>query len=148
MSYERDKIITIETQEGLNILRTISKATNIKQIEELDLINRLRKANEEGWTNGCGLSAIQIGIPLRVAYLIIGGREEILINPETIFRVGRFKFKEGCLSIPEKWIEIERYEEIEYMSDGKKKRAKGLKAVAIQHEIDHMDGILIIDKLG
>ena len=141
-----DKILTNKNEEHLKILRKISKETTEEEIEKLNLINRLKEANKDGWTTGCGLSAIQIGIPLRVAYLVFNGKEEILINPEIIYKRGNFNFKEGCLSIPDKWININRYYEIEYLSNGKKKRTKDLKAVAIQHEIDHMNGILIIDK--
>jgi len=141
-----DKIITNQSEEGLKILRTISKKTNEEEIEKLNLVNRLKEANQDGWTTGCGLSAIQIGVPLRMAYLNFSGKEEILINPEIVCAIGKIMWKEGCLSIPDVWIDIERKYEIEYISNGKKKKAKHVKAIAIQHEIDHMNGILIIDK--
>jgi len=139
-----DKILTIKDE--LKKLREVSKKTTLEEIERLDLKNRLREANDTAWTKGCGLASIQIGIPLRYAWFTYDGKEYELINPEIIMGLGKIKYEEGCLSIPDKYTGVERYYEIEYFSNGKKKRAKGHKAHIIQHEIDHMNGILNIDK--
>lgn len=142
-----DRILTTDNPEDVKVLREISRETTWEEIEQLDLINRLREANDKNaWTDGCGLAAIQIGIPVKVAWFRIDGREEILVNPEFCFGIGEYVAVEGCLSIPNKQTKIKRYHEIEYMNNGRKKKAKGFKANVIQHEMDHMDGILNTDK--
>ena len=138
MTTSEDKIITDET-----ILRQISKPTTWDEVNELNLVNRLREANKTSWTKGCGLAAIQIGIPLRFAWFVFQEKEYTLLNPEIIMEMGKITQKEGCLSVPNKWEEVERSYEIEYLSDGKKKRAKGFKARIVQHEIGHMDGKIL-----
>ena len=137
-----DQIITDET-----ILRTISKETTLSEIRSIKLVNRLKKANRTAWTKGAGLAAIQIGIPLRFAWFITNGREETLLNPKIILGKGKRIYKnEGCLSIPNSYVDTERFYYIEYISGGKKRTAMNYKAVLIQHEIDHMNGILNIDR--
>jgi peptide deformylase len=136
-----DKIIT-----DLKALRQLSLETSRDEITALNLKARLREANKTAWTPGCGLAAIQIGVALRYAWFEYAKEEFELINPEIVFKSGKFINLEGCLSIPNRHVRVERYHEIEYISDGKKKRAKGFKACIIQHEIDHMDGVLNIDK--
>ena len=129
-----------------NTLRQVSKPVTEADIFCLDLVNRLRAACSSGWVDGCGLAAIQIGIPLRFAWYKWGDTEYTLVNPEIISTHGKHKAKkEGCLSIPGKWLKAKRYSKIKYTTDGKKKTAKGLRAQIIQHEIDHMNGILIDD---
>lgn len=142
-----DRILTIDNSEDEKILRQVSKRTTWDEVTELDLINRLREANDKNaWTDGCGLAAIQIGVPLRVAWFRVNGQEEILLNPELDYGIGSYESEEGCLSIPNKKTKVKRLLEIEYWNSGRKKKAKGFKANVIQHEIDHMDGILNIDK--
>ena len=126
-------------------LKVKSKDTNWDEVSELDLINKLKEANLTAWTKGCGLAAIQIGVPVRFAWFKYNGADYYLLNPEIVIAIGRYEHKEGCLSIPNRWIGVVRSYEIEYISDGKKKKAKGLKACIIQHEIDHMNGILTVD---
>ena len=135
-----DKIITDQEK-----LRLISAEVTERDIEELHLKKRLKVANDHGWIKGCGLAAIQIGIPLRYAWYIYKEKEHELINPEIIMGTGTYYIMEGCLSIPDKNTRVKRFDKIEYMNNGKKCRAKGLRAQIIQHEIDHMDGILNID---
>ena len=129
-------------------LRQVSKETTLKEVEELDLINRLREANKHAWTEGCGLAAIQIGIPLRFAWFKAGKKEGVLLNPVITNSWGKDVQKEGCLSIPNKYVYVPRAVTIEYTSNGKKKgKVSGFLARLIQHEIDHMDGILNIDRV-
>lgn len=78
---------------------------------------------------------------------------KVIINPKIVTREGTFLFEEGCLSVPEYVAEVQRSEKVtlEYQDlDGVQKRllAEGLLAVAIQHEIDHLDGRLFIDRLS
>jgi len=134
-----DEIVTDQ-----KILQQISKETSVEEITDLDLINRLKEAMKSAWCEGCGLAAIQIGVPLRAAFLNVNGKEEVLINPEIVFKMGYQEDSEGCLSVPEKYYNVTRSYEIEYLNNGKKKRAKGFKARVIQHEIDHMDGKTIV----
>jgi len=128
-------------------LHQVSRPTTMEEVRSMGLVAKLRKANKKAWTSGCGLAAIQIGIPVRFAWFIFKKKEFKLLNPEIIEkRIPVVHCGEGCLSIPNVRIDILRYNEIVYVSDGKTRKAKGLKAFIIQHEIDHMDGILITDK--
>lgn len=108
---------------------------------------------------GVGLAAIQVGIPKRILVLDTAGEDEprkplALINPE-ILALGddRRVYEEGCLSIPDVRIDIERPAtlEVRYVDrEGELQtlKANGLLATAIQHEIDHLNGRLIIDFLS
>ena len=108
---------------------------------------------------GIGLAAIQVGILKRLVVIDISKAEEkkkpiFLINPEILHRSKKTSvYEEGCLSLPGQFAEIERPSEctVKYIDyDGKKKniKAKGLLATCIQHEIDHLNGILFIDYLS
>lgn len=107
-------------------------------------------------TGGIGLAAPQIGRNVRLAVIskeaTADGREWILINPKIIKRSWRkIKELEGCLSVPGVQKEISRYKKITIRAlDGKGQplnfSASDLFARVIQHEIDHLDGILIVDK--
>ena len=108
---------------------------------------------------GIGLAAVQIGILKRIIVIDISkGDEEkkplFLINPEIIFRSKKTSvYEEGCLSLPGHFAEIERPAEchlnfIDYNGKKKELKAKGLLATCIQHEVDHLNGILFIDYLS
>ena len=108
---------------------------------------------------GIGLAAIQIGILKRLVVIDISKKEEkkqpiFLINPEIIYRSKETSvYEEGCLSLPGQFAEIERPAEcsikyINYHGKEKELKADGLLATCIQHEIDHLDGILFIDYLS
>jgi peptide deformylase len=108
---------------------------------------------------GIGLAAIQIGEPSRVVTMDLSKGEgekqpQVFINPEIIDQSeARNVHEEGCLSIPEYYEEVERPAEVtvRYLDlDGKRHevRATGLFAVCIQHEIDHLNGVLFIDHLS
>lgn len=108
---------------------------------------------------GVGLAAIQVGVPQRLLVLDVAGEDEpraplTLINPE-IVKLGQElrPYEEGCLSIPDVKVEIERPATVVVRFVGRDGRmqelaADGLLATAIQHEIDHLDGKLIIDFLS
>lgn len=136
-----DKIITNES-----ILRQKSEPTTIEEVRRLDLIPRLRKATKTAWIKGHGLSAIQIGIPIRFAWFRFGKKEFKLLNPEIIKEKHPLVHAgEGCLSLPRVRKDVRRFNQIVYKSNGKIQKAKGLKAFIVQHEIDHMNGLLITD---
>ena len=108
---------------------------------------------------GIGLAAIQIGILKRIVVIDISKDEEkksplFLVNPEIIFRSKNTSvYEEGCLSLPGQFAEIERPAEchLKYLDfDGKTKelKADGLLSTCIQHEVDHLNGILFIDYLS
>ncbi len=100
-----------------------------------------------------GLAAPQVGTPLRVIVIGLPGEEDIvLINPEIVRRTGERPVTEGCLSVPGYYGEIKRAESVTAKgrnSKGKEIRIKAneLLAQALEHEIDHLNGILYIDHL-
>ena len=108
---------------------------------------------------GIGLAAIQIGEPRRVVTMDLSKKEgekqpQVFINPELIWSSEEKRtHEEGCLSIPEYYEEVERPAEVRigYLDlDGKKHEitAKGLLATCLQHEIDHLNGVLFIDHIS
>lgn len=120
------------------------------EVKAYDLKKRLRQAVKTGWVKGYGIAAIQIGVPIRFAFYKLNGKEYLMLNPEIVKQdVKRIHRREGCLSIPNTRLDVERYYYLEYRNDGGKRiRARDLHALIVQHEIDHMDGILITDKGG
>ncbi len=110
---------------------------------------------------GLGLAAIQVGIFKRFMVIDVGINEGqivkknplVIVNPKIISKEGKIEWEEGCLSCPDLVVPVERSKkiELEYQDrHGKpgKLSAEDLTAVCIQHEIDHLDGILIFDKLS
>jgi len=102
---------------------------------------------------GVGLAANQVGKAVRVAVVDADGQRFAMINPVIVEASGKESQEEGCLSIPEIYAEVTRPERIVLEAlgaDGAPYRleAEGLKARAIQHEIDHLDGILFLDRLS
>ena len=108
---------------------------------------------------GIGLAAIQVGVPLRVVTMDLSKREEagepkVFINPEILSSSEETSvYEEGCLSIPEYYEEVERPAKVRLRFtdlDGKvhEEDAEGLFATCIQHEIDHLNGVLFVDYLS
>jgi peptide deformylase len=108
---------------------------------------------------GIGLAAIQIGEPRRIVTMDLAKKDEpkepqVFINPELLSKSGdKNTHEEGCLSIPEYYEEVERPAavRVRYLDlDGKQREidAEGLLATCIQHEIDHLDGVLFIDHIS
>tara|TARA_B100000686_G_C16598237_1_gene867252 strand:+ start:227 stop:751 length:525 start_codon:yes stop_codon:yes gene_type:complete len=108
---------------------------------------------------GIGLAAIQVGVPKRVIVLDISQKEGIkspmyFINPEIIEKSKDLsRYEEGCLSVPGQFAEIERPETcyvkyLDYNGQPKELKAKGMLATCIQHEMDHLEGVLFIDYLS
>lgn len=108
---------------------------------------------------GIGLAAIQVGEPLRLLVIDVAKEEEgrkpqVFINPEIVGSSDtRSTYEEGCLSIPGYYAEVERPAEItvNYIDrEGKQQQlaAEGLLATCLQHEIDHLDGVLFIDHIS
>lgn len=115
---------------------------------------------------GIGLAAIQVGVPLRVVTMDLSKREakddeepepkkpQVFINPEVTWSSEDFSvYEEGCLSIPDYYEEVERPARVKVRYtglDGKTQEiaAEGLLATCLQHEIDHLNGVLFIDHLS
>lgn len=102
---------------------------------------------------GVGLAANQVGIATRVAVVDADGTRIALVNPRVVEGDGRATQEEGCLSIPDIYADVTRPERVTLEAlDGNgapyRLEAEGLLARAIQHEIDHLDGILFLDHLG
>ena len=138
-------------------LKKISDPVEKVGINEKKLINNLFETMYN--SQGIGLAAVQIGILKRILVVDVSNKDEkrrplSLINP-IIKKISNETsvYEEGCLSIPDTFIEIERPKicEVEYIDiNGKKKDLKcdGLLSTCLQHEIDHLDGKLIIDQLS
>jgi peptide deformylase len=109
---------------------------------------------------GIGLAAPQLGAPVRLIVVDVHWNEEggersprVLVNPEIVESSGTITWNEGCLSVPDFQAEVERAERVRLRAtdlDGNpvEIEASGLEAVCFQHEIDHLDGILFIDRIS
>ena len=109
---------------------------------------------------GIGLAAPQVGETVRLVVVDTEWKEEdaernplILVNPELSEHEGKIVWTEGCLSVPDFEAEVERAERVLLRAtdlEGKELaiRAEGLQAVCFQHEIDHLDGVLFIDRIS
>lgn len=103
-------------------------------------------------SQGIGLAAPQVGVARRIITVNVGDGFIYLINPEIVERQGRARMEEGCLSCPGISAAVDRDERIVIRGLDLDSReitleAEGLKARVLQHEIDHLEGVLIIDKL-
>ena len=108
---------------------------------------------------GIGLAAIQVGVPKRVIVMDLAreGEEaapQYFVNPEILWASEETApYEEGCLSVPEIYDEVERPAHVKiryqnYKGETVEEDAEGLYAVCIQHEMDHLDGVLFIDHLS
>lgn len=137
---------------GSPVLR--EQARDVDNIDEdirtlvMDLFDTMRA------DKGIGLAANQLGESHRVAVVDIGDDDPVvLINPVIVARHGSTRAEEGCLSIPEIFADVDRAEHIIVETtdlDGSRRRIEvsDLKSRAIQHEIDHLDGVLFLDHLS
>ena len=138
-------------------LRKVSEPVEKVGINEKKLIDDLFDTMYK--SNGIGLAAVQVGILKRILVIDVSTKDEkkeplSFINPK-IKKISNdtSTYEEGCLSIPDTFIEIERPKicEVEYIDvNGKLKNLKceGLLSTCVQHEINHLDGKLIIDHLS
>mgnify|MGYP003684340685 CR=1 FL=1 len=148
------KIILTEPNK---LLRQVSKIVDKVGDEERVLMDDMLETMYDA--PGIGLAAIQIGIPKRIIVMDISRDEDkkeprYFINPVIKNKnEEKAKYEEGCLSVPGQFAEIERPNtcEVEYLDYyGKRQllKAEGLLATCIQHEMDHLEGILFIDYLS
>jgi peptide deformylase len=147
---------TILTEPN-KLLRQVSKIVDKVGDEERSLMNDMLDTMYNA--PGIGLAAIQVGVPKRIIVMDISRDEDkkeprYFVNPVIKNRnKEKAKYEEGCLSVPDQFAEIERPNtcEVEYLDyHGKKQllKADGLLATCIQHEMDHLEGILFIDYLS
>ncbi len=147
---------TIITEPN-QLLREVSKPVAKVGKEEQQLMDDMLETMYSA--NGIGLAAIQIGVPKRIIVMDLGKDENkkepryfvnpVIKNKDTL----KSTYEEGCLSVPNQFAEIDRPKkcEVEYLDyNGEKKLliAEGLLATCIQHEMDHLEGILFIDYLS
>ena len=139
------------------VLRQISKPLDKVEIEQQKLMDDMVETMYHA--KGIGLAAIQIGVPLRVIVMDISKDENnkkpmFFVNPVIKNKNSNFTtYEEGCLSVPNQFAEINRpsvceVEYLDYYGIKKKLKAEGLLATCIQHEMDHLEGILFIDYLS
>ena len=132
-----------------------------KEVDRIDEgIKRLIRDMAETMygANGIGLAACQIGVPQRVIVLDVSPIDPqksffAMINPEIISQEGEIDHEEGCLSVPDCFDKVKRKEKIcvrGISQEGKEMEVagEGILAFALQHEIDHLNGILILDRLS
>jgi len=147
------KIIT----EPNPILKKISIPVDVVGVQEQKLMDDMLETMYDA--KGIGLAAIQIGVPKRIIVMDLSKEGEkkhpmyfvnpVIKNKNEVLS----KYEEGCLSVPNQFIEVNRPSmcEVEYLDyNGEKKilHAEGLLATCIQHEMDHLEGILFIDYLS
>jgi len=143
--------------EPNKLLRQISKSVDKVGKNEQKLMDDMVETMYAA--NGIGLAAIQIGFPKRIIVMDASKDQTnknpmYFVNPIILNKATeQSTYEEGCLSVPDQFAEIDRPNkcEIEYLDyNGKKKllKADGLLATCIQHEIDHLEGILFIDYLS
>ena len=151
--------MTVKTilTEPNKILRQVSLPVEKVGKEEQALMDDMLETMYEA--KGIGLAAIQVGVPKRIIVMDIGNREKekepmYFVNPIINNKNSKHStYEEGCLSVPNQFAEIDRPStcEVEYLNyNGNKKilKASGLLATCIQHEMDHLEGILFIDYLS
>ena len=149
-------IKTILTEPN-KILRQISNPVDHVGEEEQKLMDDMLETMYAA--PGIGLAAIQIGIPKRIIVMDISREKENknplhFVNPEIVWKADEdIIYEEGCLSVPNQFAEINRPKEchvkyLDYFGQPQLFKAEGLLATCIQHEIDHLEGILFIDYLS
>jgi peptide deformylase len=136
---------------GSPVLRQRSAEVKVVDDEVRRLIDDMFETMDAA--RGVGLAANQVGIARRVAVVDADGDRFAMVDPVLIETEGRAAAEEGCLSIPDIYGDVTRPERIvvealDREGNRYRKEATGLKARAIQHEIDHLDGILFLDHLS
>ena len=146
-------IITLPDPKLRLVSRKIERIDNSLRRLVDDMIETMHEAP------GVGLAAIQVGEPIRILVVDVAKKEEppqpqVFVNPEIVWSSEeRATYEEGCLSIPEYYAEVERPASVRARAldrEGNLREilAEGLLATVLQHEIDHLDGVLFIDHIS
>jgi len=147
------EILTEPNKLLRQVSKPVDKVTKEEQILMDDMLETMYKAN------GIGLAAIQIGVPKRIIVMDISKNDQennpmYFVNPIIKNKNKEFStYEEGCLSVPNQFAEIDRpatceIEYLDYYGEKKLLNAQGLLATCIQHEMDHLEGVLFIDYLS
>ncbi|MEH0199054.1 peptide deformylase [Caulobacter sp. CCNWLY153] len=151
------RILTIDNAADLATLKKISTPVEAVTDEVRALMDDMLETMYDA--PGIGLAAVQIGEPVRIIVMDLAREDEepaprYFINPE-LFDPSEelFVYEEGCLSVPEYFDAVERPARIKlrylnYQGEKVEEEAEGLFAVCIQHEMDHLEGVLFIDHLS
>ncbi len=151
------RILTVDNKVDLAILKRVSKP--VAEVDDGlrvlmdDMLETMYAAP------GIGLAAVQVGEPVRIIVMDLAREGEdkqprFFVNPEITWRSDElFVYEEGCLSVPEIYDEVERPAKVRltylnYAGERVEEEAEGLFAVCIQHEFDHLEGVLFIDHLS
>lgn len=130
------------------------KALPVEEVTP-EILNLIKDMAETMYTaSGVGLAALQVGVPKRI--ILVDGEEDgliVLINPVIIKSEGEIVAEEGCLSVPDIYSQVKRslkvtIKALNQNGDPIEITKEDLTARALQHEIDHLDGILFIDRIG
>ena len=136
----------------LNQLRKKSREISLNEAHELSIFVKLDNALKLSYRSGVGLAAIQIGMPVKVIIIRHAKTSINMLNPIILERIGKIRIQEECLSLPNVTVNTERAEQVTVRwldYDTKAERTAvfyGFEAVIVQHEVDHLDGILITDR--
>ena len=150
------RILTVDTDQKILKQKSTKVAVVDDELRALmdDMLETMYAAP------GIGLAAIQVGVPKRVIVMDLGQREggekapRYFVNPEIVWASEELApYEEGCLSIPEIYDEVERPAQVkikylDYHGKAHEEVADGIFAVCIQHEMDHLEGVLFIDYLS
>jgi peptide deformylase len=143
------KILEYPNETLRKVSEKVADPTSVKTKQLILNMTKTLRSN-----NGLGLAAPQVGENLQICVIEIENELFVLINPE-IKSLSKEKIpsQEGCLSFPNKYLDLERHKRVKVKAtdtNGKKQmiRARGLLARVIQHEIDHLNGVLIVDRVN
>lgn len=159
------RILTVDKPADLAVLKSVSTPVEGGVDDDLralmdDMLETMYAAP------GIGLAAVQIGVPKRVIVMDLGDgpagdaddapqpNPRYFVNPQIVWRSEElFSYEEGCLSVPEYFDTVERAARVRltylnYAGEPVEEEAEGLFAVCIQHEMDHLEGVLFIDHLS
>jgi peptide deformylase len=151
------RILTVDNKADLAVLKQVSRPVagvddDLRRLMD-DMLETMYAAP------GIGLAAIQVGEPVRVIVMDLSRdgddrQPRFFVNPEITWRSEElFVYEEGCLSVPEIYDEVERPARVKvnylnYQGERVEEEAEGLFAVCIQHEFDHLEGVLFLDHLS
>ena len=151
------RILTVAEPADVKVLKQVS--TPVAGVDD-DLRGLMDDMLETMYAApGIGLAAVQIGVPKRVIVMDLAREDEepqprYFVNPEITWKSEElFTYEEGCLSVPEVYDGVERparckLKYLHYQGEPVEEEAEGLYAVCIQHEFDHLEGVLFIDHLS
>jgi len=144
-------ILPIITYPNSLLTKKAEKIKNAKDPEIKDLIFDMLETLKNA-ENGMGLAAPQVGKTVRLCIIRFQGKNYILINPKIKSKsLGKEILEEGCLSFPGRYVPVKRHKKVKVEAEDRHGnkiiiKAEGILARALQHEIDHLDGVLLIER--